>query len=380
MEINNSKLDLSIVIPCLNEAETIVKCISKCKNKIAKLNIKAEVIVADNGSTDNSIELAQKAGAKIVKVKKRGYGSALIGGINSAIGKYVIIGDADDSYDFDKIDEFYNKLLEGYDIVQGCRFPIGGGKIEKSAMPVTHKYIGNPLFSLLSKLFFSLPFNDVYCGYRGFDRNIFLKLDHFSNGMVFAIENLIKFKVYGAKCAEIPIVLHKDGRKKYKSHLNTISDGWKTLRFLLVTCPRWIYFFPSLLLLIFSAFNLTEFVFFKDKEDNYLNITNFIQSIIYFLLSFQIFMFGLFSSLFAVKLKFLKSNLIKKFFDIFKLRYAFYISLLGIIIFFIIYIFKESLQIQTITLDILKYSITFFSILIILNSLYVSLITLDDKS
>ena len=172
MEINNSKLDLSIVIPCLNEAETIVKCINKCKNKIAKLNINAEVIVADNGSTDSSIELAQKAGAKIVKVKKRGYGSALIGGINSAIGKYVIIGDADDSYDFDKIDEFYNKLLEGYDIVQGCRFPIGGGKIEKSAMPVTHKYIGNPLF-VYSQNYFLIPFNDVYCGYRGFDRNIF---------------------------------------------------------------------------------------------------------------------------------------------------------------------------------------------------------------
>ncbi len=380
MELNNSKLDLSIVIPCLNEAETIVTCINKCKNKIAKLNIKAEIIVADNGSTDNSTELARLAGAKIVTVKKRGYGSALIGGINSALGKYVIIGDADDSYDFEKIDEFYKKLLEGYDIVQGCRFPIGGGKIEKSAMPVSHKYIGNPLFSLLSKLFFSLPFNDVYCGYRGFNRNIFLKLDHFSNGMVFAIENLIKFKVYGAKCAEIPIVLHKDGRKKYKSHLNTISDGWKTLRFLLVTCPRWIYFFPSLVLLILSIYNFSEFLFFKNQENNYLNLTNFVQSIICFLLSFQIFMFGLFSSLFAVKLKFLKSNLINKFFNIFKLRYAFYISLFSIIILFAIYLFKERLQIQTITLDILNYSVIFFSILIILNSLYVSLITLDDKT
>ena len=227
----------------MNEVETIGICITKSLKSIKKNNIKGEVVVADNGSTDGSLDIAKKLGARIINVKNRGYGSALIAGIKNAKGKYVIMADADNSYDFSILDKFYKKLLEGYDLVQGCRFPIGGGKIEKNAMPISHKYFGNPFLSFVSKLFFSLPFNDVYCGFRGFNRKKFLELDHFSNGMVFAIENLIKFKISGAKCAEIPITLYKDGRKKGKSHLNTISDGWNTLRFLMVTCPKWVYFF-----------------------------------------------------------------------------------------------------------------------------------------
>ena len=207
-------MQLSVVIPCLNESETIELCISKCKKSIKDMGVEAEIIIADNGSTDGSIDIAKSLGAIVVNVEGKGYGSALIGGIKKAKGKYIIMADADDSYDFSKISEFFLKLEEGYDIVQGCRFPIGGGKIEEKAMPVSHKYFGNPFFSMLSKLFFSLPFNDVYCGYRGFNRLKFLELNHFSNGMVFALENLIKFKVSGAKCAEIPVTLHKDGRKK----------------------------------------------------------------------------------------------------------------------------------------------------------------------
>ena len=289
------------------------------------------------------------------------------------------MGDADDSYDFTKINEFYEKLLEGYDIVQGCRFSTGGGKIEKSAMPLSHKYIGNPLFSFISKIFFSLPFNDVYCGYRGFKKDIFLKLNHFSNGMVFAIENLIKFKVNGFKCAEIPVVLYKDGRKKSKSHLNTISDGWKTLRFLLVASPKWIYFFPSLILLILSFINLSDFLNIKSSSQIYISYIILTKSIVYFLLSFQIFMFGLFSSLVAIKLKLLKSKFINNFFKIFKLRYAFYISFISVCILILINIFDNSTQLDKIILDIINYAMALFAVLIVLNSLYVSLITLDEK-
>ncbi len=372
-------MDLSVIIPCLNEQDTLSICINKCIKSFDKSNIKGEVIIADNGSTDGSIEIAKKLGVKIVNVKEKGYGNALIKGIESSSGKYIIMGDADDSYDFSKLDDFYKKLLEGYDIVQGCRFSIGGGKIEKSAMPLSHKYIGNPLFSFISKIFFSLPFNDVYCGFRGFRKDIFIKLNHFSNGMVFAIENLIKFKVNGYKCAEIPVVLHKDGRKKSKSHLNTISDGWKTLRFLLVASPKWIYFFPSLILLILSFYNLYDLLNTLNRVQIYFSYIILTKSITYFLLSFQIFMFGLFASLIAIKLKLLKSKFINNFFKIFKLRYAFYLSFVCISTIISFNIFDYAPMNDNIFFDILNYSTILFSVLVVLNSLYVSLITLDEK-
>ena len=371
-------MDLSVIIPCLNEQDTLSICINKCIKSFDKSNIKGEVIIADNGSTDGSIEIAKKLGVKIVNVKEKGYGNALIKGIESSSGKYIIMGDADDSYDFSKLDDFYKKLLEGYDIVQGCRFSIGGGKIEKSAMPLSHKYIGNPLFSFISKIFFSLPFNDVYCGFRGFRKDIFIKLNHFSNGMVFAIENLIKFKVNGYKCAEIPVVLHKDGRKKSKSHLNTISDGWKTLRFLLVASPKWIYFFPSLILLILSFYNLYDLLNTLNRVQIYFSYIILTKSITYFLLSFQIFMFGLFASLIAIKLKLLKSKFINNFFKIFKLRYAFYLSFVCISTIISFNIFDYAPMNDNIFFDILNYSTILFSVLVVLNSLYVSLITLDE--
>ncbi len=371
-------MELSIIIPCLNEAETISKCIKKCFLSIKNIGIEAEVIIADNGSSDGSIEIAQKLGAKVIHVHSKGYGSAIIGGIKNSTGKYVVMGDCDDSYDFLEIEKFYNKLTQGYDIVQGCRFPIGGGTIKKDAMPVSHKYIGNPLFSNLSKLFFSLPFNDVYCGFRGFDREKFLKLNHFSRGMVFAIENLIKFKVAGFKCAEIPITLHKDGRKKNKSHLNTISDGWLTLRFLIVTCPKWLFFFPSFILLFFSIYNLFKifdenFIHFDLKKNEIIGT-----SMMFFLLSFQIFMFGLFSSLTAIKLKMLKNKFIDDFFRFFKLRYAIIISLLIFSLVAFDYFFYNFLVIDYYLKKLLYYFSCFFSTLLLSNSFFISLITVDQ--
>ena len=372
-------MQLSIVIPCLNEIETIETCIDKCFRSIDKLGIEAEVLIADNGSTDGSPDIATKMGARVISIEKKGYGSALIEGIKHAKGKYVIMADCDDSYDFLSIDSFYNKLLEGYDLVQGCRFPIGGGKIEDNAMPFSHKYIGNPFFSFLSKLFFSLPFNDVYCGFRGFDKVKFLELNHFSRGMVFAIENLIKFKTSGAKCAEIPVVLHKDGRKINKSHLNTIQDGWTTLRFLIITCPKWLFFFPSIVFLLLSLYSFSEILQNYNSYTNSLFFEKMSKMIINFLLSFQIFMFGLFSSLIAVKLKMLKSKSLNVFFKIFKIRYAFILSLIIILMVFLDnYVFNiffiESYPIKMI------YSFgIYFSILLLINSLFVSLITIDKQ-
>ena len=372
-------MQLSIVIPCLNEIETIEICINKCFQSIKKMNIEAEVILADNGSTDGSIELAKKLGVSVVRIKDKGYGHALRGGIENAKGKYVIMADSDDSYDFLCVDHFYNKLIDGYDMVQGCRFSVGGGKIEDKAMPFSHKYFGNPFFSFLSKLFFSLPFNDVYCGFRGFDRKKFLELNHFSSGMVFAIENLIKFKVSGARCAEIPVTLYKDGRKKNTSHLNTISDGWTTLRFLMVTCPKWLFFSPAVIFFILSAVSAYGLPNLFNTKISVLLFEKLSSTIVYFLLGFQIFMFGLFSSLIATKLKMQKPKNINIFFKIFKLRYAFLISsfLISLILldsyFFDIYTLNDHIQ------KIAYPFIIFFSILLIINSLFVSLITIDDQ-
>ena len=289
------------------------------------------------------------------------------------------MADADNSYDFSILDKFYKKLLEGYDLVQGCRFPIGGGKIEKNAMPISHKYFGNPFLSFVSKLFFSLPFNDVYCGFRGFNRKKFLELDHFSNGMVFAIENLIKFKISGAKCAEIPITLYKDGRKKGKSHLNTISDGWNTLRFLMVTCPKWVYFFPSLIFFILSFISVIDFMNVIETQKNLLIVEKLFIAVVYFLLGFQFFMFGLFSSLIAKKLKMFRSKIIINFFKIFKMRYSFLISFSIILMIFIDFYFLNFVKIDLIVKKITYLFGILFSVLLIINTLFVSLITIDEQ-
>ena len=371
-------MNLSIIIPCLNEAETISQCIKKCFLSIEKMHIEAEIIIADNGSSDGSIEIAQKLGAKVINVEQKGYGSAIIGGITNAKGKYIIMGDCDDSYDFLEIEKFYIKLIQGFDIVQGCRFPVGGGTIKKDAMPISHMYLGNPLFSNLSKLFFSLPFNDVYCGFRGFDREKFLKLNHFSKGMVFAIENLIKFKVADLKCTEIPITLHKDGRKKNKSHLNTISDGWLTLRFLIVTCPKWLFFFPSFLLLFFSVYHASTISSINFKYLDLERIEIIGTSMMFFLLSFQIFMFGLFSSLTAIKLKMLKNRLIDNFFRFFKLRYAILISFIIFSLIAIDYFFYNYLVVDYYLKKLLYFFGSFFSTLLLSNSFFISLITVDQ--
>lgn len=249
---SETELELSVVIPCLNEAETIGICIEKARRAMRSLGVVGEVVVADNGSTDGSRAIAESKGALVVPVAEKGYGAALMGGIAVARGRYVIMGDADDSYDFEEIPKFLAKLREGYDVVQGCRLPAGGGIIEKGAMPWLHRWIGNPVFTLLARVMYGAPVRDIYCGMRGFTKAAYLKIEQRCTGMEFATENIIKSGLYGFKIAETPITLHPDGRKAHGPHLQTFRDGWRTLRFFLMYSPRSLFLIPSAALTLFG--------------------------------------------------------------------------------------------------------------------------------
>lgn len=240
-------VEVSVVIPCLNEADTIGICVQKALAAMARATIRGEVVVADNGSTDGSDVIAAALGARIIHVSAKGYGSALMAGIRAASGRYIIMGDADDSYDFGEIPRFVARLRKGFDLVQGCRLPAGGGQIEDGAMPWSHK-IGNPLLSSLARFMFRVPATDIYCGFRGFTKELYEGLDQRCQGMEFATEMIIKSTLHRARISEIPITLHRDGRKAHAPHLRTYRDGWRTLRFFLLCSPKWLFFVPGLLL------------------------------------------------------------------------------------------------------------------------------------
>jgi glycosyltransferase involved in cell wall biosynthesis len=246
-----SALEVSVVIPCLNEADTLATCIRKARRALIESNIAGEVIVADNGSTDGSQAIAVHEGAHLVRVEARGYGNALMGGIAAAHGKYVIMGDADDSYDFLEISRFVAKLREGFDLVQGCRLPAGGGRVMPGAMPFLHRWWGNPMFSVMARRWFGARgIHDVYCGLRGFTKVLYARLHQRCTGMEFATEMIIKASLYGERIGEVPITLHPDGRKAHAPHLKTFRDGWRTLRFFLMYCPRRLFLTPGVLLVL----------------------------------------------------------------------------------------------------------------------------------
>jgi glycosyltransferase involved in cell wall biosynthesis len=243
-------VEISIVMPCLNEADTLAVCITKALAAIEKHGISAEIIVADNGSTDGSQQIAESLGARVVPVTMRGYGSALMGGIEAARGRFILMGDADDSYDFGELPRFLEKLREGYDLVQGCRLPAGGGTVLPGAMPGLHRWWGNPMFSSLARYWFKVRINDVNCGLRGFTREFYTGLRQRCIGMEFANEMIIKGSLYGARIAEVPITLYPDGRVAHPPHLRTFRDGWRTLRFYLLYSPRWLFLIPGLALIV----------------------------------------------------------------------------------------------------------------------------------
>ena len=241
--------ELSVVMPCLNEAETLASCIGAARQAFRENAIAAEIIVADNGSTDGSSGIAERLGARVVHVPERGYGSALMGGIRAARGRFVIIGDADESYDFGEIPRFLARLREGDQLVQGCRLSRGGGTVLPGAMPWLHRWWGNPMFSWLARRWFRTPVHDIHCGLRGFTRELYTSLDQRCTGMEFASEMIIKSTLSGARISEVPITLRPDGRRAHAPHLHTFRDGWRHLRFFLVFSPRWLFLVPGFLLI-----------------------------------------------------------------------------------------------------------------------------------
>jgi hypothetical protein len=241
-------VEVSVVLPCLNEADTLASCIKKAQDGLARTGILGEIIVADNGSTDASVEIARGLGAVVVAVPDRGYGNALMKGIETSRGRFVVMGDADDSYDFGEIPRFVEKLRDGHELVQGCRLPSGGGVVQDGAMPFWHRWLGNPLLSLIARTWFRTPLHDVYCGMRGFTRELYDRLDLRCTGMEYATEMIIKASFAGARTAEIPITLHPDGRRSHPGHLRTVRDGWRTLRLFLLYSPTWLFLVPGGLL------------------------------------------------------------------------------------------------------------------------------------
>lgn len=236
------KPEVSIVIPCLNEARTIAVCVQKSLTALRELEIEGEVVVADNGSTDDSQNLAEKAGARVVLVAQHGYGAAIQGGVLASFGQFIIMADGDDSYNFLEIKPFVEAWKTGHDFVLGNRFK---GGIEPEAMPFLHRYLGNPVLSFIGRLFFSNGFGDFHCGMRGFTRKAFDEMQLTTAGMEFASEMVVKASLSGISSTEVPVRLYKDGRGR-PPHLNTWADGWRHLRFLLLFSPRWLFFYPGL--------------------------------------------------------------------------------------------------------------------------------------
>ena len=290
-------IEVSVVIPCLDEANSLAFCIDKARNAFASSGIRGEVLVADNGSTDGSIEIAKEHGARVVHVKDRGYGSALRSGIASARGEFIIMGDADDSYDFSTVPAFVRKWREGYDVVMGNRFR---GEIKPGAMPWSHKYIGNPGLTALMNLFFRTGVGDCLCGLRGFTRAAYERFDLRTSGMEWAPEFVIKAAQARVRMTEIPIVLWPDKRGR-PPHLRSFNDGWRVLRFMVLYAPDWLFLLPGSFLMLLGIV-IVFWLYPGPREITphvYLDMHTMIFGVLFTLLGAQIFSFGLFAKLFS---------------------------------------------------------------------------------
>jgi glycosyltransferase involved in cell wall biosynthesis len=291
-------VEVSIVMPCLNEAETLAACIQQAQRAIESGGLAAEIIVADNGSTDGSQVIAKELGARVIAVARKGYGSALIGGIDAARGRFVVMGDADDSYDFTAIAPLIEKLRDGCDLVVGNRF-MGG--IEPGAMPWSHRWIGNPVLTLISRIFFHTPVGDAHCGLRGFRKDAYERMNLRATGMEFASEMVIKASLKKMRIAEVPVTLRPDGRSR-PPHLRTWRDGWRHLRFMLLFSPRWLFLYPGLALfvagMLLSAILLGGPLYVGGLR---LDIHTLLVAGFLALLGYQLVLFAVFTKIFAIR-------------------------------------------------------------------------------
>ena len=293
-----TRVDVSIVMPCLNEAETLASCIQTAQRALEAAGLSGEVIVADNGSSDGSVAIARELGARVVDVPRKGYGNALIGGIEAADGEFVVMGDADASYDFGAIGPFIDRLRAGDDLVVGNRF-LGG--IQPGAMPWMHRWFGNPVLTRVSRVFFHTPVGDMHCGLRAFRKTAFERMGLRAAGMEFASEMVIKASLKHMRISEVPVVLRPDGRSR-PPHLRTWRDGWRHLRFMLLFSPRWLFLYPGLALfalgVILSALLLPGPLRMGGVR---LDIHTLLVAGFLALLGYQLVLFAVFTKLFAVR-------------------------------------------------------------------------------
>jgi hypothetical protein len=292
-----SDMELTILMPCLNEAETIETCVRKARDYLARSGIVGEVLIADNGSTDGSQRLATALGARVIPIQQRGYGAALLGGIAAARGRYIIMGDADDSYDLSNLDGFVEQLREGSELVMGNRFR---GGIETGAMPALHRYLGNPVLSFLGRWLFGTPTGDFHCGLRGFNTEAIRRLGLVTSGMEFASEMVVRSSLANLRISEVPTTLKPDGRSR-APHLKTWSDGWRHLKFLLVYNPRWLFLIPGA---VISAISLALVALLATGpvavgKDMVLDINSFTAACFMLIAGVQIFGFGLLARQYA---------------------------------------------------------------------------------
>jgi glycosyltransferase involved in cell wall biosynthesis len=290
-------LELTILMPCLNEAETLATCIEKAKSFLETNGISGEVLIADNGSTDGSRQIAASLGARVVAVASRGYGAALLGGIEAARGRYIVMGDADDSYDFTRLMPFIERLRDGADMVMGNRFT---GGIAPGAMPLLHKYLGNPVLSFLGRLFFKIPVGDFHCGLRAFKTDTIRALELRSTGMEFASEMVVRSALAKLNIVEVPTTLQPDGRSR-APHLKTWRDGWRHLKFLLMYSPKWLFFFPGAVLLALGAVlgAMLSWGPLHVFRDVVLDINSFIAACFFTIVGVQLISFGAVSRSYA---------------------------------------------------------------------------------
>lgn len=299
-------MELTILMPCLNEAETIEICIKKAKEFLKVNSIDGEILIADNGSTDGSDKIAKSLGARVIYVSEKGYGSALISGCKEAYGEYVIMGDADDSYDFLHLMPFVEKLREGYELVMGNRFE---GGIEKGAMPLLHRYFGNPVLSFIGRLFFRSRIRDFHCGLRGYRKASMQKLNLRTTGMEYASEMVVMSELYGLKICEVPTTLKKDGRSR-APHLRSFRDGWRHLKFLFMYSPKWLFLYPGIILTVIGV--IGEFVITWKGDLRlgavFLGIHTLLYCMLFVVVGINIIFFYVFTKVYAEESHFIPTN------------------------------------------------------------------------